>query len=105
MKSKVVGANALAVLAVFGAGGSRKATASAQLPIPCVAGSCGTGTSGFVTSGQASATPSGNTLTINQASNKTTLNWQSFDISADGKVQFNQPSANAIALNRIYSQS
>jgi filamentous hemagglutinin family protein len=30
------------------------------------------------------------------------LNWQSFNVSADGSVQFVQPSATAIALNRIF---
>ncbi len=101
----LVGANALALLALCGVSGSRRAAGSAQLPVPCVAGSCGSSAPGFVTSGQAGAVVSGNTLTVNQSSDKVTLNWNSFNISADGKVQFVQPSATSIALNRIYQQS
>ena len=70
------------------------------LPVPCAGGACGV--SAFVSAGQANAVRVGSTLTINQASSNATLNWQSFDISADGKVQFVQPSSTAVALNRIY---
>ncbi len=35
----------------------------------------------------------------------TTLNWSSFNISADGKVVFNQPNGNSIALNRIFDSN
>ena len=86
------------VLALSG-NGSR----SAQLPIPCLVHSCGTtGPSQFVTSGNATAVQAGNTLTVQQASNKAILNWSSFNVSADGKVVFNQPTATSIALNRIF---
>ena len=43
----------------------------------------------------------GTKLTVNQTSTNATLNWQSFNISADGTVQFVQPSATAVALNQI----
>src|SRR5262249_7623441 len=43
--------------------------------------------------------------TVNQATNQAILNWSSFNISADGKVQFVQPGANSVALNRIYQQN
>src|ERR1700691_5720822 len=85
-----------------------------RLPVPCAAGTCnsynvGTGNStpisGFVTSGQASETQKGNTLTVKQASSQTILNWASFNIGADGKVVFQQPSSTAIALNKIYQAS
>jgi filamentous hemagglutinin len=78
---------------------------AAQLPVPCVANSCGTGVSGFVTSGAASAAQAGNTLTIKQSTPQVILNWSSFNVSADGIVQFVQPSATSIALNRIFQQS
>lgn len=71
----------------------------ATLPVACVASACG----GMTWSGTASApTAVGNLLTIQQATDRATYNWSSFNISADGKVIFNQPSASAIALNRIY---
>src|SRR5882724_12538473 len=101
----LVGMNALALLALCELVTPRRAAGSAQLPVPCVAGSCGASAPGFVTSGQASAVQNGNLLTVNQATDKATLNWKSFDISADGKVQFQQPSANSVALNRIYQQT
>jgi len=80
---------------------------AAQLPVPCVTASCGTqgGPNGFVTSGAASALQSGNKLTINQTSSNAVLNWSSFNVSANGQVVFQQPSANSIALNRIYQAS
>ena len=78
----------------------------AELPMPCIAGSCGPiGPSGWVSSGAATATQQGNTLTINQTTDKTTLNWASFNVSADGRVVFNQPSTSSIALNRIFQSS
>lgn len=60
---------------------------------------------GFVTTGAATATQAGNTLSVNQTSNTATLNWSSFNISAAGKVVFQQPSSTAIALNRIYDSN
>ena len=80
--------------------------AGGTLPVPCVPGSCGSlGPSKFITSGNATATQSGGTLTVNQTSNQAALNWSSFDIAAGNKVVFNQPSSSATALNRIYSAS
>lgn len=75
--------------------------ASATLPVPCAAGACA-GASSFVGAGQATAVQAGSKLTVTQTSANTTLNWQSFNISADGKVQFVQPSASSVALNRIF---
>ncbi len=74
----------------------------AELPVPCVSGVCGSNVPGFVTAGIAGATASGNTLTVTQGSNSATLNWSSFNISADGVVNFVQPSSSATALNRIH---
>src|ERR1700722_7161417 len=85
------------------------ASVAATLPVPCAAASCPgnktpgfTAPIGFVTSGQATATQSGNTLTVSQTSNQAILNWSSFNVGADGKVVFNQPGATSIALNKIY---
>src|SRR5215813_12853389 len=77
---------------------------AAQLPVPCVAGNC-KGVTSWVASGNATAVSAGNTLTVNQTSNQAILNWASFNISADGHVVFQQPSSNAVALNRIYQES
>jgi filamentous hemagglutinin len=79
--------------------------AATQLPVVCVAGLCGNNSTSFVGSGQATAIVSGNTLTVNQASEQALLNWASFNVSADGKVIFKQPDSNAIALNQIFQAS
>ena len=79
--------------------------AGPQLPVPCVATSCGNGTSGFVSSGMATAAQTGNNLAINQTSSAATLNWSSFNIGAGGKVVFTQPSSTAVALNRIFDSN
>ncbi len=60
---------------------------------------------GTVTSGSASIEQDGNQLTINQSSQKAILNWNSFDIDAHEAVHFNQPNAQATALNRINSNN
>ena len=71
------------------------------LPVPCQTGGCANNAS-FVSSGKASAVAKGSNLTVNQTSNSATLNWQSFNIGANGSVTFQQPSSSAVALNRIY---
>ncbi|HKU16664.1 MAG TPA: filamentous hemagglutinin family protein [Steroidobacteraceae bacterium] len=78
---------------------------AAELPVPCVGGSCGSTVTSFVSQGAASVTAAGNTMTINQTSNNVSLNWRSFNISADGTVNFVQPGAASVALNRIYDGS
>ncbi|CAN1529636.1 FhaB Large exoproteins involved in heme utilization or adhesion [Methylophilaceae bacterium] len=40
-------------------------------------------------------------MQINQASQSGIINWQSFSIGRDASVNFQQPSANAITLNRV----
>jgi filamentous hemagglutinin family protein len=89
-------------LLTFTAASSAGAT---ELPAPCVAGSCGPGVAGFVQSGQATAVATGGTLRVDQTSDKAALNWASFNISADGRVVFNQPTSSSVALNRIYQDS
>jgi filamentous hemagglutinin len=89
------------LIPAIGIGIGGVAFAATQLPIPCAPGACGTNNS-FVTSGAATAVQSGKTLAVNQTSSNATLNWASFNISADGKVVFQQPSSTSVALNRIY---
>lgn len=42
-------------------------------------------------------------MVIRQASDKTVLNWSSFDIGRDASVRFVQPGASSVALNRVNS--
>ena len=57
---------------------------------------------GQVIAGAGSVTQSGATTTIHQASPNLSLNWQSFNIAPQETVNFVQPSASAVAVNRIY---
>src|SRR6516165_9338973 len=76
------------------------------LPTPCLPGTCGpVGPSTFIASGHATATQAGNTLTVKQTSTQAALNWASFNIAQNYKVDFQQPSASSVALNRIYQAS
>ncbi|WP_158497846.1 filamentous hemagglutinin N-terminal domain-containing protein [Pseudoxanthomonas suwonensis] len=56
---------------------------------------------GRVVAGNATLSASGHTLTVAQRSNRAILEWRSFNIGHDATVQFEQPSASAIALNRV----
>ncbi|RUL69272.1 beta strand repeat-containing protein [Dyella choica] len=58
-------------------------------------------TGGQVTSGAGHLTQQGNTLTITQQSQNLSLNWQSFNIGSQSTVDFVQPNAGAVAVNRI----
>jgi filamentous hemagglutinin family protein len=51
--------------------------------------------------GAQSVSQSGTTLTVTQTSAKAATNWQSFNIGADHTVNFVQPSASAVSLNRV----
>ena len=71
-------------------------TAGAQNVLP---------TGGVVASGSAAITQTSSAMTINQSSNSAILNWQSFSVGAANSVRFNQPSASAVALNRVIGNS
>src|SRR5512133_4256573 len=58
-------------------------------------------TGGQVSAGAGSIGQSGSAMTIRQSSEKLAINWQSFGIGANETVNFSQPSAGAIALNRV----
>lgn len=79
--------------------------AVADLPVPCVAGTCGGAVPGFVSNGAATAVAAGRTLNVNQTSQQAVLNWRSFDVAAGNTVNFNQPNSSAVAINRIYQNS
>ena len=58
-------------------------------------------TGGQVTGGSGTITQYGSTTTIQQSSQNLALNWQSFNIAPQETVDFVQPNASAIAVNRI----
>src|SRR5690606_28936206 len=60
---------------------------------------------GVVTAAQAtSSEPDANLTQIDQSSQNVSINWDSFDVAAQERVNFNQPSSDAVALIRILSQ-
>ena len=77
---------------------------SGELPVQC-SGNCGSTNLGWVQSGSASLSTSGNTMQIDQHSDKVQLNWQTFNIGASNSVRFNQPNSNSVALNRVWDPS
>lgn len=56
---------------------------------------------GQVVSGTGSITQNGSTTTINQSSQTLNLNWQNFNVASHETVNFVQPNASAVAVNRI----
>ncbi|WP_372828283.1 beta strand repeat-containing protein, partial [Polaromonas sp.] len=57
---------------------------------------------GNVVAGQASvSSPTANNMLVQQGSNKAILSWQSFNIGAGESVQFVQPDAASVTLNRV----
>ena len=58
-------------------------------------------TGGQITAGAGAIAQSGNAMTVTQDSDRMITQWQSFNIGADAQVQFLQPSASSVALNRV----
>ena len=56
---------------------------------------------GVVSDGQATLTQTGNKLDIVQQTNSLVIDWRTFDIAPNEFTEFHQPSASAIALNRV----
>ncbi|RSZ59200.1 filamentous hemagglutinin N-terminal domain-containing protein [Massilia atriviolacea] len=54
-----------------------------------------------VVAGQAGVASNGAAMTVTQGSAQAIINWQSFDIGSAAAVRFDQPSASAVALNRV----
>ncbi len=57
---------------------------------------------GVVTAGTGSVTQSGTATTITQTSQNLSMNWTGFNTTPSETVTFVQPSASAIAVNRIF---
>lgn len=56
---------------------------------------------GVVAEGGATINSGASTTTINQSTQNTVINWQSFNIAQGQTVQFVQPNAGSVALNRV----
>ncbi len=56
---------------------------------------------GQIVAGSGAINQSGNNMTITQDSAKMAANWNSFSVAQGHSVNFVQPSANAVALNRV----
>ena len=56
---------------------------------------------GTVTSGSATISQMGSVTRIDQSTQRASINWQGFGIAAGETVNFNQPNASAITLNRV----
>ena len=56
---------------------------------------------GVVTAGSANIAQSGSVTNITQTTNKAAINWQNFSIGTSETVNFNQPTVNAVTLNRV----
>lgn len=62
-------------------------------------------TGGSVSVGNGNISTSGSAMTVQQQSQYLAINWQTFDIGSGASVNFLQPNANAIALNRVLGSS
>jgi len=75
------------------------------LPLPKIA----LPTNGQVVAGSASinssSTANSAVMNINQTSQRAVINWDSFNVGKNATVNFNQPNANAVTLNRVTSGS
>lgn len=58
---------------------------------------------GVIRAGTGTIGQSGATTTVHQGSERVAIDWQSFDIAVDERVEFIQPSTSALALNRVLS--
>ena len=76
-------------------------TGGVGLAVPAQANPAG----GNVTAGSATISSSGSTLTVNQTSQRTIIEWASFDIDAGETTRFVQPNSSSLALNRVVNSN
>lgn len=62
-------------------------------------------TGGQIRTGSGQIQTSGTTMTVRQDTSRLGLDWQSFSIGGQARVDFQQPGSDAIALNRIVGNS
>ncbi|WP_346308796.1 YDG domain-containing protein, partial [Limnohabitans sp.] len=60
---------------------------------------------GRVSQGQVTISQSGQQMAITQSTTKAVVNWDSFDIGANAKVNIAQPSSQSVLLNRVLSDN
>lgn len=58
-------------------------------------------TGGNIVAGSGSISQNGNTLTVTQGTQKMVADWQTFSVGQGHTVNFQQPSADSVALNRV----
>lgn len=58
-------------------------------------------TCGSVSAGAATISTQGAAMTVHQSTAKAVINWQGFSVGAGHSVQFQQPDASAVVLNRV----
>jgi filamentous hemagglutinin family protein len=81
---------AFVVVGIFCAPSQAQTPARTQIPA-----------GGVVTAGQANISQSGSVTTINQATNRAAIKWNSFDLGQDASINFVQPDSKSVTLNRI----
>lgn len=92
-RSKAAGSGTVGALAIaIGAAAGAHAAGLAPGALP---------TGGQVSAGSAAISSSGNTLHVVQGSQRAAINWQTFNIGSAGTVNFVQPNAQAVVLNRV----
>lgn len=62
-------------------------------------------TGGQVVGGAGSINQSGLNTTINQTTQNMAINWQSYNVNVDERVQYIQPNSSSVSLNRILSNN
>jgi filamentous hemagglutinin family protein len=90
-------ANLLGVVGLFSVPVLAQTTGTA--PVSVAATQLPTG--GQVNAGQATISQSGNTLNVNQTSQKAVVDWNTFNVGKDATVNFQQPNAQSSTLNRV----
>ena len=76
---------------------------SALIPLLLVAAPIGAVQTGQIAAGSGTINTAGAITTINQQTDRMVINWNSFDIGAGERVQFNQPGTSSAVLNRVNS--
>jgi filamentous hemagglutinin family protein len=84
------------------AGGAGLRVMIALIMLSPAAGAATLPQGGTVTVGQGTIVNNGsNEMVIKQTTDKLGINWQSFNVGADGHVIFDQPGTHSVALNRV----